>query len=57
MFTWLSANLANILIVLVLAAIVTGVIIKLCRDKKKGKSSCGCNCAHCAMHGACHQKK
>ena len=57
MFAWLSANLANVLIVLVLIAVTAGIIVKLCRDKKNGKSSCGCNCAHCAMHGMCHQKK
>ena len=25
------------------------------RQKKAGKSSCGANCAHCAMHGQCHE--
>ena len=54
MFTWLSANIANILIVLALIAVVTGVIVKMRKDKRKGKSACGCNCAHCAMHGAGH---
>ena len=56
MLTWLSANLGTILIVLALLAVVAVVIVKLCRDKKKGKSSCGAGCAHCAMQGACHQK-
>ena len=56
MFAWLSANLGTILIVLALLAIVTGVLVKMRRDKKKGKSSYGCNCAHCAMRGACHPK-
>lgn len=57
MFAWLSANLGTILIVLALTLIVTGVLVKLCRDKKKGKSSCGAGCAHCAMSGTCHGKK
>jgi hypothetical protein len=57
MFAWLSANIGTILIVLVLLAVVIGIIVKLRKDKKKGVSSCGGNCAHCAMHGACHQKK
>ena len=56
MFSWLTANLGTILIVLVLSLIVSGIIVKLRKDKKKGQTSCGCNCAHCAMRGACHQK-
>ena len=57
MFAWLSANIGTILIVLVLLAVVIGIIVKLRKDKKKGVSTCGGNCAHCAMHGACHQQK
>ena len=57
MFSWLTANLGTILIVLVLTLIVVGIIVKLRKDKKKGVSSCGGNCAHCAMHGTCHPKK
>ncbi len=55
MFAWMTANLGTILIAMALIAIVTGIIIKLRKDKKKGKSSCGCNCEHCAMSGACHR--
>ena len=57
MISWISQNLATIIICLVLALIVTLIIVGLVRDKKKGKSSCGCNCAHCAMAGSCHNKK
>ena len=57
MFAWLCANIGTILIVLVLALVVIGIIVKLRKDKKKGVSTCGGNCAHCAMHGTCHQKK
>ena len=56
MFAWLSANIGTILIVLVLLAIVTLIIVKLRKDKKKGVSSCGGNCAHCAMSGSCHSR-
>ena len=55
MLTWISENIGNIIIFLVLAAIVAGAIAVLVRDKKKGKSSCGSNCAHCAMSGSCHK--
>ena len=54
MLSWIAANLANIVIVLVLLLVVAGIIAKLIRDKKKGRSSCGCGCEHCAMRGECH---
>ena len=57
MLQWIGANLGTILICLVLIAIVTFIVHYLVRQKKQGKSSCGCNCAHCAMHGSCHNGK
>ena len=56
MLTWIAANIGTILISAVLLFVVVLIIVKLVKDKKKGKSSCGCNCAHCAMSGSCHQK-
>ena len=56
MLDWFAANLGPILISLVLLVIVTLVVVYLLRQKKAGKSSCGANCAHCAMHGQCHGK-
>ena len=55
MLDWFAANLGTILISLVLAVIVTLIVVYLLRQKKAGKSSCGANCAHCAMHGKCHE--
>lgn len=57
MLTWISENIATIIICVILLAIVAAVIGKMVRDKKKGKSSCGCGCANCAMNGSCHSKK
>ena len=57
MLQWIGANLGTILICLALLAIITFIIVHLVRQKKQGKSSCGCNCAHCAMHGSCHSTK
>lgn len=56
MFTWITENIGTILISAVLLLIVVLIIVKLVKDKKKGKSSCGCNCAHCAMSGSCHKE-
>lgn len=57
MLVWIAENIGTILILAALIAIVAMIVVGMLRDKKKGKSSCGCNCAHCAMHGACHSKK
>ena len=57
MLAWISENIATILICIGLICIVTAIIVGMVRGKKKGKSSCGCGCANCAMHGSCHQKK
>lgn len=54
MLNWIANNIATILISLGLLIIIFAIIVKLVKDKKKGKSSCGCNCAHCAMAGSCH---
>ena len=51
---WLKQNLGTIVVSLVLVAIVVLIIAKMVRDKKNGKSSCGCGCANCAMRGKCH---
>lgn len=54
MLEWLYANLANILILMLVGALIALSVISMIRDKKAGKSSCGCNCAKCAMAGKCH---
>ena len=55
MLDWFAANLGTSLISLVLLVIVSLIVVYLLRQKKAGKSSCGANCAHCAMHGQCHE--
>jgi len=56
MLAWLTDNLGTIIVSLILICIVTAVIVKMVKDKKSGKGSCGCDCEHCAMHGKCHNK-
>ena len=55
MLAWISENIATIIICVILLAVIAAVIGNMVRDKKKGKSSCGC--ANCAMNGSCHSKK
>lgn len=55
--TWFLNNIGTIAVLLILAAIVTFIVIHLKKEKSAGKSSCGCNCAGCALHGKCHSGK
>ena len=57
MLPLIEANIGTILISLALIAIVALISGHLLREKRRGKSSCGNNCAHCAMRGACHCQK
>lgn len=54
MLNWIVANIGSIIVALVLVLIVTAIIVKMIRDKKRGKSSCGCGCAGCAFSKSCH---
>ena len=57
MLTWLMENMATIIISAVLVLFVAAILVSMVRGKRKGKSSCGCGCAGCAMNGACHPAK
>lgn len=54
MLSWFSANLATIIVFLVVAFVVGLVIIKMVKDKKAGKKSCSCGCGGCPMKDSCH---
>ncbi len=49
--------IATVIISILLAGIVGLVIFKLIRDKKQGKSSCGCGCSNCPHSGVCRPQK
>ncbi len=57
MLIWFAKYLPTVLICAALVVVVGLIIFSLVRDKRRGKSSCGCNCAHCAMAGSCHGQK
>lgn len=56
MAEFLSENLATIIVSLILTAALILVVRKLYKDKKAGKSSCGCNCSGCPNSSVCHSK-
>ena len=54
---WLQENFASILVGLVLLIVVAAVVVRMVRDKKAGKSGCGCGCEGCAKHSFCHPQR
>ncbi len=55
MTEWLSANAGTIIVIAILALVVFLVVRSMIRNKKAGRSSCGCGCSNCAMKGSCHK--
>ena len=47
MLTFFIANIGPIIVGLVVLFIIAGVVIHMIRNKKKGKSACGCGCSGC----------
>jgi len=45
MISWIEQNLANIIISVVFAAAVAAAVITVVRNKKNGKTGCGCDCS------------
>ncbi|WP_163428001.1 FeoB-associated Cys-rich membrane protein [Eubacterium pyruvativorans] len=60
MIAWIVSNAGTLLVSAALIGIVTGIIRKMIRDKKQGKSCCGgdcSHCSHCGTGGSCHTNK
>ncbi|MBP5264964.1 MAG: FeoB-associated Cys-rich membrane protein [Lachnospiraceae bacterium] len=53
--SWITQNLGTIIICLFLVAVIGGILYNMIKNKKKGMSSCGCNCSCCPAGGACHR--
>ncbi len=56
MSQWFAENGGTLIVTALLLVLVGGIALKMIRDKRKGKSSCGCDCGCCPMSGACHRK-
>ncbi|MEG2507090.1 MAG: FeoB-associated Cys-rich membrane protein [Longicatena sp.] len=48
-------NISTIIVGLFVAFVLMGIIFKMRKDKKEGKSSCGCKCRDCPSGGICHE--
>ena len=54
MISFLTQNIGTIAVGLIIAGIVAAVVIKIVRDKKRGKCvSCDCGCAGCPKASSC----
>ncbi len=56
MGTWLTENIATIIISVLLMAAIAAILVHMIRNRKKGETSCGCGCSHCPMSDSCHPK-
>lgn len=58
MIEFFRENGATIIVAAVMLLLITLVVIKMIRDKKSGKSSCGCDCGSCGCncHGSAPKK-
>ncbi len=53
MIQWFSENLATIVVAVIVFAVLALVVVKMIRDKKRGKSGCSCGCGGCPHASAC----
>lgn len=53
MLAWLMENWGTLLICAILVVVVAAILVSMKRNKKQGKSSCGCGCQNCPMSGSC----
>ncbi len=50
-------NIWDFVILGIVALAVVAAIFSIRRDRKKGKSSCGCGCEGCAMGDSCKNRR
>ncbi|MBE6742449.1 MAG: FeoB-associated Cys-rich membrane protein [Ruminococcaceae bacterium] len=55
MLEFLQNNLATIITLLAVGALVALALFSIIKNKKAGKSSCGCNCKGCPNAKYCNK--
>ncbi len=50
-------NFWDVLIIVLIGAVVVFAAVRIVKNKKRGKSSCGCDCANCSGCAAMRQGK
>ncbi|MCI8590367.1 MAG: FeoB-associated Cys-rich membrane protein [Clostridiales bacterium] len=56
MLDFLLDNGGTIAVGFLLAAAVCLIVLKMRRDRKKGRTACGCGCQDCPSNHMCHKK-
>lgn len=54
MLDFIINNVGTLIVGLILLIVIILIIRSIRNDKKKGKSTCGCGCEHCANAQYCH---
>lgn len=57
MIHWVAQNLGTICICAIVLLLIGVALFSLLKDRRNGKSSCGCGCSGCSMRGVCHGAK
>ena len=55
MMNWLAENMATLIISAILFLILAAIVVSRVKNRKNGKSGCGCGCDNCAMKNECHK--
>ncbi len=53
MLDWLIENGATVGVTAALVIVVGLIVFKMVKDKKNGKTGCGCGCSGCALADKC----
>ncbi len=57
MVSFIIENTGTIIVCLVIAVLVCAAVVKIIRDRKKGRSSCSCGCTECSLSESCKKNK
>lgn len=55
--SWLAENAGTLIVSLALLGVIVFVLLRMRKNKKQGKSSCGCSCGSCPMGDCCHKPR
>lgn len=53
---FLKNNIGTIIVAAILLGVALAIIVTSIKNKKQGKTSCGCNCSGCAMSCLCQNR-
>ena len=57
MIEFLKNNIGTVVVGAILLLLCIYVFYVLIRNRRQGKTSCGCNCGGCPMSGTCHKQE